>query len=99
MGRTGRADGWRHDQKKPLDGDSFRGQEQATGCRGDHGDVRRRERQGGSKNAGRWEASGVEMLARGGGLGPPTRSPATCWGARRGYRRDGETPEGIPPYL
>ena len=25
--------------------------------------------------------------------------PATCWGARGAYRLDGETPEGIPPYL
>ena len=26
MGRTGRVDGWRHDQKKSLAGDGFRGQ-------------------------------------------------------------------------
>ena len=53
MGRTGRVHGWRHDQKKPLDGDGFRSQGRAIGHRGDRRAVCRRERLRGARNAGR----------------------------------------------
>ena len=48
-----RAEGQRHDQKKPLAGDGFRDQGRAIGHRGDLRVVRCREGQRGSKSAGR----------------------------------------------
>ena len=107
MGRTGRADGWRHDKKKALAGDGFGGQgramrhratiEQSATERGSVGRemlVERWGELGGAARAGRCP-------------GPPTRYPlprsrqrsATCWAARQAYRLDGETPDGIHPYL
>ena len=76
MGRTGRADGWRHDQKKPLDGDGFRGQGRAIGHRGDRRAVRRRERQGGSRVAAlTGDPTNNLWLGPGGGISTTKQSP------------------------
>ena len=47
MGRTGRADGWRHDRDNALAGDGKRGQGRAIRHRGGHRVIRRQEGQRG----------------------------------------------------